>query len=207
MDKIEQFERILNLVERARRLDFIAIEAMERMNKQHIDFYNFCNKIVKQEPKEPIQEPVQEKPPEKKEIKQDIKKPHIKKSAETEEKDKENQMADHNDALRAFVEAFNTQVNKIKLNPTPTPPDEEPVDPTPTPTPQPQPVQNKDLAMIEKIKGLSGTVSDRIKAEADMLKHINTVINETHRMSFSMWKDIDDYLKKNTPSGNTGLSR
>ena len=45
MDKLERFEKILNLVERARRLDFLAVEVMERVNKQNIDFYNFYSKI------------------------------------------------------------------------------------------------------------------------------------------------------------------
>lgn len=196
MDKIEKFEKILNLVERARRLDFIALDAMERMNKQHIDIYNFYNKIIneKQNQKINIKEIYEDKIVPGTNV---IKSTDIEKNLKDKEKEKEEtDMTDHNEALRAFVETFNNQLNKIKLNPNPLPPDEEPTDESKN-QPQPQ-LPNKDLAFIEKIKGLTGTVSDRIKAEADMLKHIQTVINETHRMSFALWKEMDEHFKKGT---------
>lgn len=209
MDNIDKFERILNLVERARKLDFIALDVMERMNKHNIDIYNYYNKIVSEKPKS--QQFIQEKElmqTENMEDKETYDNNQMKNTRNTEntkdriEKEfhkkeyegKGQEMTDHNDALRAFVETFNKQINSIKLNPNPTPPDEDETKEQPQPQPQ---QQNKDQLFIERIKGLTGTVSDRVKAEADMLKHIHTVITETHRMSFSMWKEMDEYLKKN----------
>jgi len=188
MDKLDKFERILNLVERTRRLDFIAIEAMERMNKQNIDFYNFYNTITKEKIPVVVPEPKLEK--------ESVQEKHpivTQTQMETPIQKKDNVM-EHNDALKEFVKAFNSQLNKIKLETpnSPTPPEEN--EPQPQPQPQPQPI-NKDLAMLEKIKGLTGTICDRIKAEADMLKTIQTVMNETHRMSFATWKEMDEYNK------------
>lgn len=204
MDKLDRFERILNIVEKVRRLDFVAIEAMERLNKQNIDFFNFYTKMnTEKNPKE----------------------------MKTEEQKKEHAMEpkpDYSeDTLKALVNALN-QLNKMKtdINTTieqtqtppvsnaPIPPDEDypvpvpvpvPVPtpapapaPTPAPAPAPAPAQpNKDLLFIDKIKGLSCTISDRIKAQTDMLKHAQETFTQTHRMSFTLWKEIDEYLSKN----------
>lgn len=197
MDKLERFERILNIVEKVRKLDFVAIEAMERLNKQNIDFYNFYTKMNTE--KNP-----QEMKPEEQKQKQKQKEEHV-----MEPKQEYNE-----DTLKALVNALN-QLSKVKtdisttiaqtqttpVSDSPIPPDEDPVPvptPIPVPIPVPAPVQpNKDLLFIDKIKGISCTISDRIKAQADMLKHAQETFTQTHRMSFTLWKEIDEYLSKN----------
>jgi hypothetical protein len=201
MDKIDKFEKILNLVERARKLDFITIEVMERMNKQHIDFYNFYNKIIVDKTNDPKNQ--KEEVPDNKTIKN----PNtvdIEKQKMDIENGKDTDMTDHNDALKAFVEAFNNQINKCKLNPSgPTPPDEEAVvEEQPAIQPQ-QPIAQEHLAKMDKIKGYSTIICDRIKTQTDMIKYMQTVLVETHRMAFDMYKDMDDYLKKNPPTTGT----
>ena len=199
MDKLERFERILNIVEKVRKLDFVAIEAMERLNKQNIDFYSFYTKMnTDKNPKEM-------KPEEQTQKKEHVMEP---KQEYTE------------DTLKALVHAL-SQLSKMKTDITttieqtqtppvsnsPIPPDEDPVPapiptpvpvPAPTPVPTPVPVQpSKDLLFLDKIKGISCTISDRIKAQTDMLKHAQETFTQTHRMSFTLWKEIDEYLSKN----------
>lgn len=205
MDKIDKFEKILTLVERARKLDFIAIEVMEKMNKQHIDFYKFYNKITF----EPNEQEVGNK---------EIKNSNVmdidnNKTTDTV-KEKEDEMTDHNDALKAFVEAFNNQINKCKLNPAgPIPPDEEIPEEQPSQQQQQQQVQStpslaqEHLTKMDKIKGYSAIICDRVKTQSDMIKYMQSVVVETHRMAFDMYKDMDDYLKKNPPNNTVGTNK
>lgn len=194
MDEITKFEKILDLVERARKLDFIALEVMERLNQHNLDIYSQYNRMNSE---------------------------ITKKDTHTVETQKKDADMDEN-ALKEAVMHLVNQVNKLKeqkeqsanifanplqathSTPIPPEPEEQPVIhqaapqiqvPTPTPTPTPTPLYNKDTAFIDRIKGMSGTVADRIKTQADMLKHVMTVVNETHRMSFTLWKEMDDYLK------------
>ena len=261
MDKLERFEKILNLVEKARRLDFLAVEVMERMNKQNVDFYNFYSKISSDSSNN-----YKTNSPQKEYIVSSVDLEARKKNIDVEIKEKQMETKPEysEEAIRAFFNAFQAQQQpKAHTHTQPQQPyapqqpyvqphsqqqsyappygqypqqpygqpqpqyapqqpqqpqyaqqqpyfsapsstepqlpdetkNEEPAAPTPT---QPSPVGGKDSQFIEKMKALSCTIADRIKAQTDLLKQTHTAFTETHRMSFLLWKDIDDYLSNKT---------
>ena len=60
---------------------------------------------------------------------------------------------------------------------------------------------------MDKIKGYSAIICDRVKTQTDMLKYMQAVVAETHRMAFDTYKDMDDYLKKNPPNNTVGTNK
>ena len=175
MDSIDKFDKILNLVERARRLDFVAIDVMDRLNKSNLDFYNVYNKINKEQAKE-------------------------EETGITRKKETDMDENAVKQAFEQFMLQFKKQTSTSMQETPPMPPDEDPPAPAPTPAPaplpepEPEPQPSKDTVKLTKIKGAVGIISDRVKTQADMLKHVHTIMIETHRMSFALWKEIDDYL-------------
>ena len=248
-DKLDKFERILNLVERARKLDFVAIEAMERLNKQNIDFYNFYTKITKEKNNTENNKYKEGEQTYTNRTHLDIQNAEAQQQIQKKANDMENQQNQQNqqdftkEQLRAFMDAIVqiTKKNTPAPAPAPAPPHPsvhkpETVEPQflytkrplPPPdmketriplvvaaspatpaaaspaTPTPSPAIPKDLFFIDKIRGYSSSISDRLKSEADILKQTQSAMTETHRMSFTLWKEIDEYLlsrsKNQTPS-------
>ena len=258
-DKLDKFERILNLVERARKLDFVAIEAMERLNKQNIDFYNFYTKITKEKNNTENNNYKEGEQTYTNRTHLDIQNAEAQQQIQKKANDMENQQNQQNqqdftkEQLQAFMDAIvqitkkNTPAPAPASKPIPAPPHPSahkpetvepqflytkrplpppdmketriplvaaaspatpaaasPAIPTASTTPTPSPAIPKDLFFIDKIRGYSSSISDRLKSEADILKQTQSAMTETHRMSFTLWKEIDEYLlsrsKNQTPS-------
>jgi hypothetical protein len=288
MDKLDRFEKILNLVERARRLDFLAIDAMERMNKTNIDFYNFYTKIDTERNKQYTNSN------QSKEncvndlecgISQKEENTEIKKEIPMEPKPEYSE-----EALKAFMNSFSQPKTKETTQPQTQPyipqqpyvqpsqpfapqpqyvpqqqyvpqpqyvPQQHPYAPygqpynpygqpypqqqyvppvqpqaqvqTPTPTQAPAPAPQQPYAynvninaaplppdspkeeeeptpapskdQLEKMRSLSSVVAEKIRVQTDVLKQTHEAFTETHRQSFLLWKEIDDYLSKNKTNG------
>jgi hypothetical protein len=54
----------------------------------------------------------------------------------------------------------------------------------------------KDLDELGKIKQISATVAEHLRIQIDLHKYAAAAINETHKLSFDLYKQIDSYMKQ-----------
>lgn len=215
---LDKLERFINLIERARELDFIAIqrhtEAMEKLNKQNIDIYNFYNKIKADQKRGEKEEKKEEE--EEETVKVVNTKTTAQKQKQTQKKEMEMEMDINEDTVRTFLKILE-KLNKtpqasslpnLKTVKIPEPPEPEPVPPPPPPppppepTPEPEPVEPEsdpdnvvfNRNVIERIRDYAAVISDVQKSQAKTAERMHTVFIENHRKAYALWKEIDDNL-------------
>lgn len=167
MDKITRFERILNLVERARKLDLMTVEVIGQINRQQMALYQDITS-------EPIKHKVKE--PEKKEKVGD--------TTECGGHNMDSKMSPNE--LMEFLLKTAEDMKRMK--------DAPPTNPTP-PTDPNSGVPGKDMETLNKLKQMSATVAEHLKIQVDIHKYAAAAIHETHKLSFELYKDIDSYMK------------
>lgn len=187
MDKISRFERILNLVERARGLDLMTANVIGHIQQQQVSLFKEITSEYTGKTKE-------KKEDKKDKIQKEEKSANLEKRengelyTENNQRKKETDMADTmspNELMEVLMRAAE-QIKMIKENPpeNPTPP----ADGTPA-TP------SKDMETLGKLKQMSATVAEHLKIQVDIHKYAAAAIHESHKLSFDLYKEIDGYMK------------
>jgi len=193
MDKISRFERILNLVERARGLDLMTANVIGHIQQQQVSLF----KEITSEYTGKTKETRETREDKKDKIQKEEKSANLEKRenrenrelyTENNQRKKETDMADTmspNELMEVLMRAAE-QIKMIKENPpeNPTPP----ADGTPA-TP------SKDMETLGKLKQMSATVAEHLKIQVDIHKYAAAAIHESHKLSFDLYKEIDGYMK------------
>jgi flagellum-specific peptidoglycan hydrolase FlgJ len=184
MDKITRFERILNLVERARKLDLMTVEVIGQINRQQMALYqditceptkNRTNELQRNNETQNANEVQKTK-------------------ASTDCDTRSNKECGGNNMdskmspneLMEFLLKTAEDMKRMKEVP--------PTSPTP-PTDPNGSMPSKDMEALNKLKQMSATVAEHLKIQVDIHKYAAAAIHETHKLSFELYKDIDAYMK------------
>jgi len=174
MDSITKFERILNLVERARNLDLMTVDVIGKINQQQLDLYRDITSGDYTTPKKKEQS-IREK-------KVKVAEKNIEENTVMDNKTNMNP-----DEMMDFLSKAMENMKKLKENP--------PAEPQPPKAEGDTPPQ-KDLEELGKIKQISATVAEHLRIQIDLHKYAAAAINETHKLSFDLYKQIDSYMKQ-----------
>lgn len=175
MDKITRFERILNLVERARKLDLMTVEVIGQINRQQMALYQ----DITSEPTKKTNEG-----PKTSEAKAEKAECNARK--ENGGNNMDSKMSPNE--LMDFLIKTAEDMKRMKEVP--------PTSPTP-PTDPSGGMPSKDMEALNKLKQMSATVAEHLKIQVDIHKYAAAAIHETHKLSFELYKDIDAYMKPN----------
>jgi len=173
MDNITKFERILNLVERARNLDLMTAQVIGQINQQQVDLYKEImggkkEKVVKEEKSGTFK----------------MRGLYTENNQMEKDNDMSNSTMTPNELMDCIVKAAE-DIKKMKTNPPS----------SPTPPADTTPISSKDMETLNKLKQMSATVAEHLKVQVDIHKYAAAAITETHKLSFDLFKDIDEYMK------------
>lgn len=170
MDKIDRFERILGLVERVRNLDLVTARVINSINQQQISLYRELTK-----------DPSASQTP----IETDLQTEHsnTKREKGMTQENTGKPIPSAEDVM-AFLSKTMDEMKRIRE----TPPD--------SPLPPSGADPSKELDQLNRIKQMSTAVAEHLRVQIDVHKYAAAAIAETHKMSFDLYKEIDNYMKR-----------